>query len=840
MNIRLSFILSLFFASFYSILAQTPTLTCPTDTTLYNSSTCNVTLNYPISCNSNCAGSSTYQSDITGYSSGDSFPLGTTLQEHTITNGTDSSTCSFNVIIVDTISPNINCLGTQNVSANLNCQAILGDYSSVISSLDNCDIPLITQSPIAGATITGSELITMYATDNSGNIDSCSFLIIVDDNIPPTISCPTDSNVYIDTNCMYTLDDLSGYITVFDNCDPNVTITQSPLVGTLFNIGDDPFISFNVTDITGNTSVCSYRISVIDSTAPVINCPSNQSGFLNSNCENILPDFTNLVSSTDNCSGSVFILQSPTAGTLITGTANNTITFTSTDSYSNSNSCSIIYTAIDTISPIILSCINDTTRFPDSNCIYFLEDFTSLLQIEDNCQTSYIFSQSPPIGTPLGIGASTLTTITVADSSNNNVSCSFLIDVQDNKPPLLICPSNPNAVLDSNCLYIIPNFEDIINLVDNCDPNPSYSQSINTGDTLIGIGTQQTIILNSSDMYGNATSCSFTITLTDTISPIIICPDSQFIDLDLNCLYTVPDITLLTTASDFCDLNPQISQSIPTGTSTGGIITINIVAIDNSGNSSTCPVILMPNDTINPTIICPESIASCNPTVSFISPSASDDCGTINLYQTDSTNLNSGSQFPTGITTLNFLAQDLVGNQSTCNVQIEIFEAPSIEAGNDLFIAEGNSITIDATATNASFIQWLPLYNIVDANNEDPTISPLNSTTYFVTVESDDGCIASDSIIVFVTQITDIVINNIITPNGDGKNDTWDINKPSFISGCPVSIFNRWGKVVWESTNYYNNWKGENFNGELLPDGTYYYTIICQGDEYKGSILLIK
>ena len=442
----------------------------------------------------------------------------------------------------------------------------------------------------------------------------------------------------------------------------------------------------------------------------VINCPSNQAGFLSSTCENILPDFTNLVSSTDNCSGSVFILQSPTAGTVITGTANNTITFTSTDSYSNSNSCSIIYSAIDTISPIILSCINDTTRFPDSNCIYFLEDFTSSVQIEDNCQTSYIFTQSPPVGTPLGIGTSTLTTITAADSSNNTVSCSFLIDVQDNKPPILICPSNPNAVLDSNCIYIIPNFEDIINLVDNCDPNPSYSQSITTGDTLIGIGTQQTITLNSSDMYGNTISCSFTITLTDTISPVIICPDSQFIDLDLNCLYTVPDITLLTTASDFCDLNPQISQSIPTGTSTGGINTINIVATDNSGNSSTCPVILMPNDTINPTIICPESIASCNPTVSFVSPSASDDCGTINLYQTDSTNLNSGSQFPIGITTLNFLAEDLVGNQSTCNVQIEIFEAPSIEAGNDLFLAEGNSIIIDATATNASFIQWLPLY----------------------------------------------------------------------------------------------------------------------------------
>jgi hypothetical protein len=234
MNIRLSFILFSLLTSIFSIQAQTPTLTCPSDTTLYNSTTCKVTLTYTIACASNCAGTSTYQSDITGYTSGDLFPLGTTIQEYTITNGTDSSTCSFVVIVVDTISPNINCLGTQNVSANANCQAVLGDYSSVVSSSDNCDIPTITQSPLAGATITGSELITMYASDNAGNIDSCSFLIIVDDNIPPTISCPTDSNVYIDTNCMYSLDDLTGFITVFDNCDPNLTITQSPSVGTSF------------------------------------------------------------------------------------------------------------------------------------------------------------------------------------------------------------------------------------------------------------------------------------------------------------------------------------------------------------------------------------------------------------------------------------------------------------------------------------------------------------------------------------------------------------------------------------------------------------------------------
>ena len=265
-----------------------------------------------------------------------------------------------------------------------------------------------------------------------------------------------------------------------------------------------------------------------------------------------------------------------------------------------------------------------------------------------------------------------------------------------------------------------------------------------------------------------------------------------------------------------------------------------MISTDLSGNQATCPIVLIPNDTINPTITCPDDQSSCDPNISFISPTAFDDCGTVVLQQIDTTNLFSGSEFPIGITTLIFQAEDLVGNLTTCSTQIEIFDYPSIDAGNDLTIDEGNSITIDATAQNATYIQWEPQYNIEDANSEDPTVGPLYSTTYYVNVESADGCSSTDSLVVFVVQINELIINNIITPNGDGKNDTWNINKPSIISGCPLNIINRWGKTVWSSTNYTNNWDGTDLNGNLLPDGTYYYTIKCQGEQYKGAIILIK
>ena len=94
--------------------------------------------------------------------------------------------------------------------------------------------------------------------------------------------------------------------------------------------------------------------------------------------------------------------------------------------------------------------------------------------------------------------------------------------------------------------------------------------------------------------------------------------------------------------------------------------------------------------------------------------------------------------------------------------------------------------------------------------------------------------------IVFVTQVNELIINNIITPNADGKNDTWDINKPSVLSGCPVSIFNRWGKLVWQSNSYNNQWDGTNNEGEPLPDGNYFYTIICNGNDFNGTVILMR
>jgi gliding motility-associated-like protein len=101
--------------------------------------------------------------------------------------------------------------------------------------------------------------------------------------------------------------------------------------------------------------------------------------------------------------------------------------------------------------------------------------------------------------------------------------------------------------------------------------------------------------------------------------------------------------------------------------------------------------------------------------------------------------------------------------------------------------------------------------------------------------------------IVINTVVTEIVtlIPNAISPNGDGKNDVW---KLPFIEllypDAVVEIYNRWGqRVFYDDDGYKVPWDGR-YNGEEVPQGTYYYIITLnhpnEPDPYKGTLLILK
>lgn len=86
-----------------------------------------------------------------------------------------------------------------------------------------------------------------------------------------------------------------------------------------------------------------------------------------------------------------------------------------------------------------------------------------------------------------------------------------------------------------------------------------------------------------------------------------------------------------------------------------------------------------------------------------------------------------------------------------------------------------------------------------------------------------------------------IEIPNVFTPNGDGSNETFRINQMG-IDNFLIKIYNRWGNVVFESTDMDFEWDGTNSNGKL-PTATYYYTIEAtyvdgESENIKGTISL--
>ena len=87
-----------------------------------------------------------------------------------------------------------------------------------------------------------------------------------------------------------------------------------------------------------------------------------------------------------------------------------------------------------------------------------------------------------------------------------------------------------------------------------------------------------------------------------------------------------------------------------------------------------------------------------------------------------------------------------------------------------------------------------------------------------------------------------LVATNLVTPNGDGKNDTWVIRNLPPNSMNEVRIMDRSGRVVYYKRNYTNEWNGQLTNGNLLGEGVYYYIIDFGAGlhPFKGSITLIR
>ena len=142
----------------------------------------------------------------------------------------------------------------------------------------------------------------------------------------------------------------------------------------------------------------------------------------------------------------------------------------------------------------------------------------------------------------------------------------------------------------------------------------------------------------------------------------------------------------------------------------------------------------------------------------------------------------------------------------------------SVLAFNPQNIQLGELFTLAKKGDNAP----IPSYKL---EGIDPNGCNGNSISGFISREGYTSF--SDFAIAKLTTVSNNVLPNYISPNGDGKNDVWNIDVVKRIyPNLEVAIYNRWGNMVYRSNGVYNNdWRGNHYDGEDLPDGVYYYII---------------
>lgn len=99
----------------------------------------------------------------------------------------------------------------------------------------------------------------------------------------------------------------------------------------------------------------------------------------------------------------------------------------------------------------------------------------------------------------------------------------------------------------------------------------------------------------------------------------------------------------------------------------------------------------------------------------------------------------------------------------------------------------------------------------------------LAAGNYGVTITDANGC--AEHLVILLTQPDELGMPSGFTPNGDGSNDAFVVLGLDAFPNNQITVFNRWGNVVFDQIRYNNDWRGENQQGQQLPDGTYFVVL---------------
>ncbi len=351
---------------------------------------------------------------------------GTTLITITATDVyNNTSTCSFDLFLTDDIPPQIlSCPGDQPGQAGPSCLFELPDYTGMIAFMDNCDPnPEVDQNPAPGTLISAHTTIVLTVRDASGNTETCSFEVILEDVTEPEVFCSVDRFGFYDSNCSYTLPDFRSVILARDECDPNPVITQFPAPGTV--VYQDTPVSFKIADASGNETSCAFTLFLSDITAPSLSCPPPIEVPIGSNCQALMPDMRPAVALNDACDPNPALVQIPGPGQALT--ENTFALFYTQDAGNNFNFC-FTPVVLKDMTPPTLNCKTAFVTL-QSNGSYTLQASDVIASMSDNCGPVTVVGISPATVSCQQAGQTVPVTVIVRDAAGNQTSCATTVTV---------------------------------------------------------------------------------------------------------------------------------------------------------------------------------------------------------------------------------------------------------------------------------------------------------------------------------------------------------------------------------------------------------------------------
>jgi hypothetical protein len=396
--------------------------------------------------------------------------------------------------------PTILCPADITVAAAPGAGAAIVNFPPPVTA-DNCGVTGFTYTPPSGSSFPiGTNTVTGRAFDASGNTNSCTFKVIVTATTEPcTLTCPTNLVVNTGTAATqcgaivnYPAPQFSG------GCG---TVVSTPPSGSLFPVGTT---TVNVT--TNGTFACSFTVTVVDNTRPVVTCPAPVTVTAPVGEEFAVVTYGN-PTVTDNCAGATVTCR-PVSGSLFPiGT--NTVTCTAVDAAGNTNTCSftVVVNRARVNEPPTARC-RDVTKSAGPSCTAPVTPAEVDNGSSDPDGSIVMRSLSPAGPYPVG---QTIVTLAVVDNDGAESTCQATITIVDTTAPSLTCPANVVVNVPTGESGAVVNF-----------PAPTVSDNCGTvtvtatppAGSFFGLGTTP-VLVHAVDAAGNTNTCTFTVTVRE-------------------------------------------------------------------------------------------------------------------------------------------------------------------------------------------------------------------------------------------------------------------------------------------------------------------------------------